>query len=190
MYTEDGLEAIFWGVREVWVAKVEVLLGVVTLDVFLLVVAVFDDDAVVDAALFVGRRYTMVVIWPSVDVYVSVEYESRWQRFRYGSKGEISIVPPLGSEPCSLMQTLQALRAFVKSEPAAHNCLFNPSVEPIVKASSNDGILALNRWDLEYDRLITASRRTAGTKAHSGYRAAIILPCKEASGQTIDVVWQ
>lgn len=140
----DGLEATFWGVREVWVAKVEVLLGIVTLDVFLLVVAVFDDDAVVDAALFVGRTYTMVVIWPSVDVYVSVEYESRWQRFRYGSKGEISIVPPLGSEPCSLMQTLQALRTFVKSEPAAHNWLFNPSAEAIAKASSNDGILALN----------------------------------------------
>lgn len=86
----------------------------------------------------------MVVIWPSVDVYVSVEYESRWQRFRYGSKGEISIVPPLGSEPCSLMQTLQALRTFVKSEPAAHNWLFNPSAEAIAKASSNDGILALN----------------------------------------------
>lgn len=109
-----------------------------------MLVVVVLDDAVAVAALFVGRRYTIVVIWPFVDVYVNVEYESRWQRFRYGSNGEIFIVPPLGSEPCALMQSLQDSRASRKEESGAHNGLLNPSAEAIAKASSNGVILALS----------------------------------------------
>lgn len=95
----DGLEAVFWGAGDVGVAKVEVVL------------VALDDDEVVLAALFVGRRYTIVVIWPLVDVYVNVEYESRWQNSRNGSKDEILDVPPLGLVPCAFMQAVQTSRA-------------------------------------------------------------------------------
>lgn len=101
---------------------------------------VLDDDVVVVAALFVGRRYTIVVTWPSVDIYVNVEYESRWQYSRNGSKDERLVAPPLGSEPCALMQALQESRASMKDELGAHNWRFNPSAEAIVKASSNDDV--------------------------------------------------
>lgn len=52
---------------------------------------VLDDDVVVVAALFVGRRYTIVVTWPSVEVYVNVEYESRLQYSRNGIKVKDSL---------------------------------------------------------------------------------------------------
>lgn len=117
----DGLEAAFWGARDVGIAKVEVLLGVVALDVFLLVVIVLDDDEVLVAAMFVGRRYTIVAIWPLVDVYFNVEYESRWQNSRAGSKSEILDMPPLGLGPCVLMQALQESTASMKAELGAHS---------------------------------------------------------------------
>lgn len=58
------------------------------------------------------------------------------------------------------MQALQESRASMKGELGAHNWRFNPSAEAIVKASSNDDILAL-KLVVERDRLIDASRRTA-----------------------------
>lgn len=108
-----------------------------------MLVVVLDDVVVVVAALFVGRRYTIVATWPFVDVYVNVEYESRWQYSRNGSKDETLLVPPLRSEPASLMQAQQASTAMMKGELGAHNSLCNPLLIPIAKASSNDDILAL-----------------------------------------------
>lgn len=131
--------------------------------------AVFDDDVVVVAALFVGRRYTIVVIWPFVDVYVNVEYESRWQSSRYGSKGEILIVPPEGLGPCALMQALQESRAIMKVELGAHNWLFNPSAEAIVKALSNYDISALNL--VEYRMRSLDKRFTTYCRDQSTQRA-------------------